>query len=45
MDINSIGNFINTTTFPIALVIILLIVGYKSFNKYVAFIVLMVSAE
>ena len=36
MDINSIGNFINTTTFPIALVIILLIVGYKSFNKYVA---------
>lgn len=36
MDINSIGNFINTTTFPIALVIILLIVGYKLFNKYVA---------
>ena len=36
MDINSIGNFINTTTFPIALVIILLIVGYKLFNRYVA---------
>ena len=31
-----LDDLINTTTFPIALVIILLIVGYKFFNKYVA---------
>lgn len=36
MDINSISNLINTTTFPIALVIILLFAGYTLFNKYIA---------
>ena len=36
MDINSVNNLINTTTFPIALVIILLFAGYRLFNKYIA---------
>ena len=36
MDLNSIGELLNTTTFPIVLVIILLVGGYKVFNKHIA---------
>ena len=36
MDLNSVGGLINTTTFPIAMVIVILLGGYKLFNKYVA---------
>lgn len=35
MDINSTTQLINSTTFPIATTIILLIGGYKAFNKFV----------
>lgn len=36
MDIKEIGSLINSTTFPIALVILFLLGGFKLFNKYIA---------
>lgn len=33
MDINSINLLLNSTTFPIAITIVLLLGGYKLFNK------------